>query len=478
VATPTINFGGLASGLDTNTLIQQLMAIERQPQVKLTQKQKIEEARQKALRDVDAKLEALLSAAKALRDVGTWLEKQTVTSSNEALVGVTTNGTPPIGGHTIYVQQLARAHQVRSDTFAAAPGIQDKLTIQLGGEDPITIDVAATDTLQQIADKINSASGTGVYASVVSDRLVLSGRKTGADYAITVTDGDPGNGVDLAAALGFTTTVAPQDAEFWVNTPAASRDASNMLTSSSNVITDALPGLTLTLKGITSEDVAIGVTSAVDNADIVAKVEDFVTKYNEAVDLITEKLRERKVANATTDADRAKGVLAGDVGLTILLSRLRGAIADTVSGQPSGFESLAELGITTGETTGSSDLNQDAVRGKLVFDTTVFEEKLAASFANVQNLLRANGGTYDTNGVGYRFQELIEPFTKSDGTIAATIESSARTVESLKDRYAALEVRLAAREAALRRQFTAMEQALQNAQQQGAWLTGQLARLL
>jgi flagellar hook-associated protein 2 len=476
MAAPTINFGGLASGLDTNSMIQQLMALERRPQVKITQQQKLEEARQKALRDIDSKLEAMLTAAKALRDVGTWQEKQTITSSNEALVGVASNGTPPIGGHTVYVQQLARAHQVQSGAITGALGVTDTLEIQLGADPMISVDVVATDTLQTIADKINGSTGTGVYASVVSDKLVLSGRQTGVDYGITVSDAAGGG--NLTATLGFTETVAAQDAEYWVNVDAASRNAGNMTTGSSNVVTDAIPGLTLTLKGATTTEVSLGVTSAVDNSDIVKKVEDFVAKYNEALDFVTAKLRERKVVGATTDADRAKGVLAGDSGLTMLLSKLRGAISDEVSGQASGFSFLSDLGVTTGASTGSSDLSQDSVKGKLVLDKTKLEEKLAASFTNVKSLLATNGATYAEDSVAYRFQDLIEPFTPTTGSLAARIESSADRVESLKDRFALLDVRLNAREAALRRQFTAMEQALQSAQQQGNWLSGQLSTLM
>lgn len=474
MAAPTINFGGLASGLDTNTMIQQLMALERRPQVKITQQQKLEEARQKALREVDSKLETMLTAAKALRDIGTWLEKQTITSSNESLVGVASNGTPPIGGHTVFVQQLARAHQLQSGTFTSAPGVADTLSIKVGTDAAISVDVTATDTIQQIADKINATTGTGVYASVVSDKLVLSGRKSGDANDIVVTDGGGG----LAATLAFATTVAAQDAEYWVNVDAASRNAGNMSTSATNVVTDALPGLSLSLKGTTTEDVTVGVTSSVDNADIVKKVEDFVAKYNEALDFVTAKLRERKVVGATSDAERAKGVLAGDSGLTILLSKLRAAVSDEVGGQPSGFSYLSELGITTGASTGSSDLNQDSVKGKLVLDKTTLEEKLASSFASVKSLFATDGASYGTDGIGYRFQDLIEPFTKTDGSLAARIESSEDLVESLKDRYSLLDVRLTAREAALRQQFTAMEQALQNAQQQGNWLSGQLSTLM
>ena len=79
-AAPLFNIGGIASGLDTNTIIGQLLAIERQPEVRALQQQHVEEARQNALRDVNTRLTNLQTAIAGLRDVSTWGDVQSVTS--------------------------------------------------------------------------------------------------------------------------------------------------------------------------------------------------------------------------------------------------------------------------------------------------------------------------------------------------------------------------------------------------------------
>ncbi len=71
-ASPLQNVSGLASGLDTNTLISQLLSIEARPQVRIQQRQAVETACQTALRDVQTRLTNLQTAVTGLRDVATW----------------------------------------------------------------------------------------------------------------------------------------------------------------------------------------------------------------------------------------------------------------------------------------------------------------------------------------------------------------------------------------------------------------------
>ena len=111
-ATPNFNVGGLASGLDTNTIVSQLMSIERQPQVRLAQRQTVEAARQQALRDVNTRVLNLQTAIAGLRDVGTWGDQQSVDSSDPTHVTATRTGGAAAGGYQIGITQLARAHPV------------------------------------------------------------------------------------------------------------------------------------------------------------------------------------------------------------------------------------------------------------------------------------------------------------------------------------------------------------------------------
>jgi len=91
-ASPLFNISGIASGIDTNSLVSQLMQIERQPQVRLQNQQTVEQARQQALRDVNTRLSNLQDAIAGLRDPGTWADQQTVDSSDPTHVTATRTG--------------------------------------------------------------------------------------------------------------------------------------------------------------------------------------------------------------------------------------------------------------------------------------------------------------------------------------------------------------------------------------------------
>jgi flagellar hook-associated protein 2 len=104
-SSPTFNVGGLASGLDTST-------IERQPQVRVHQEQKIEEARQQALRDVNTPLLNLQTAITGLRDVANWGDTQSIDSSDTSRVSAVRTGGAAAGGYEVAVSKLARAAQI------------------------------------------------------------------------------------------------------------------------------------------------------------------------------------------------------------------------------------------------------------------------------------------------------------------------------------------------------------------------------
>src|SRR3954468_20969670 len=107
----SLNLSGLASGVDTNSIVDQLMAIERQPRTRLQWRQSAIEARQNALKDVDTRLTNLLNAAKALRDVVTWTDSQTVSSSDPTKVTARRLSSAPAGPATVDVTQLATTEQ-------------------------------------------------------------------------------------------------------------------------------------------------------------------------------------------------------------------------------------------------------------------------------------------------------------------------------------------------------------------------------
>src|SRR3712207_6501856 len=105
---------GLASGVATDSVVDQLMALERQQLTKYTYRQRAVTAEQTALRDIKAKLSALTTATSALRGSALWSDVQTVASSDPAKVAVVTpEGMVPPASLTMQVTALASGAQTR-----------------------------------------------------------------------------------------------------------------------------------------------------------------------------------------------------------------------------------------------------------------------------------------------------------------------------------------------------------------------------
>ena len=465
VSVASQSISGLASGLDTASIISAMMAIEQRPQAAIQQKIVVEQARQTALQDVLTQLNTLKTSYQAVTDPGAWVDGQSVSSTDDAHVsGVRTAGVAA-GAYAIDVTQLARANQYTASgaTTAAA---DDVLHLTVGGK-TTDVAIAAGDTLDTIAGKIQGVSNSPVYASVVGGQLVISDRATGTAAAISsiTTDGTSG--------LAFGETRSAQDAAFTVDGVSH--------TSGSNVVTDAIAGMTLTLKGQTSSTATITVgTPTVDSTALAAKMTAFVTQYNTTIGSILDKLNEQVVASPQNDADRAKGVLNGDPALEGLLSTIRNAFSDLVTGRPPGLQSMAQVGLSTGATTGAGALNNDSIDGKLVFDAGAFSTALSSDLQGVKALFTNATGSYASEGLAQRLSGILNPWTagsSSNGLLSTRIDGETTTITGLQADSAAWTPRLALKENTLKMQFAAMETALSQAQSQSSWLDGQIAQL-
>src|SRR5919202_5825478 len=125
---PTINFGGLASGLDTNTIVDQLMAIERQPQTRLKLRQQQIDTRKQTLSDIQSRLKNLRLAAQDLKSPTLWLDTQTVDVNDTTKIAAVRTGSAPTGGYAVTVTQLASSTQ-RWVNFPTSPlAANDDLT--------------------------------------------------------------------------------------------------------------------------------------------------------------------------------------------------------------------------------------------------------------------------------------------------------------------------------------------------------------
>ena len=206
-STPAVTFSGLGSGIDTASIVSQLMLLERAPIDRInTQKTELK-AKQGVVQEVNGLLTKLRDAAAAMYKVGA-LQDKTATSGDATVATASVDSSAASGSYNVVVTALAKAHTMATGANPPLVGGQS-LDITTGGT-TASVAIEAGDTLQSFADRINGTDDVGVSASVINDKLVLISRESGSTGAITL-------GGTAAAGLGLATTQPGQDAAATVN---------------------------------------------------------------------------------------------------------------------------------------------------------------------------------------------------------------------------------------------------------------------
>ena len=407
-----IKLTGLASGLDTASIITELMSIERQPRTRVARRQVAVQGRQDVLRQIDSKLTNVKLAASDLRSVGLWLPAQTITSGNEGVLTARQHGGAAPGGYAVTVSTLASADARTYDWTDAGGDLTLDYKID-GAAQTRTVDLAGK-TLDDAVAAINNDDSLPVWAVNVGGRLSLSGRQTG-DHATCGFDAS-------GAAVG--TLRSSRDGTDATYTIAG--DASRYI-SHINVATNGLPGVELTLKATGTATVNVS-TPAADRTQVAAKLRAFASAYNDAVEFVRGKLTEKKVANPKTDTDAKQGALFGDTALSALLTTLRQTIADA---------GLSDLGVKVAPTGAAN--SPDALAGKLTFNQKTYDAAWDKSPLDIQGKLGANAST----GVSQTLEAMLDHATRAgDGLLDQRVAGAERELTSIKDNLARLDDRL------------------------------------
>jgi flagellar hook-associated protein 2 len=456
MAGSSLALSGLASGVDTSSIVEQLIALDRQGTTRIQNRQYAVTGMQSALKDVASRLSTLKTAAMALGSEANWKPSQSV-SSSDTRVAVTQTGGAGIGGHSVQVNRLASSMQ---RGYSLPGGTAGTLTITANADatNTMQIPVAADATLQQIADAINAKATGPVVAAVVTNgsdqRLVLSSRKTGSASDFTVSGGMLSE--DAAYA---TPDVSKLDAEYTL-------DGGTVKNSTTNVLENIIPGLRLTLKGVTSAPAAITVTEPTLDRDAVkAKIKTFVDAYNAVIDTTRTEMTEKPVTNPTDQYSAGQGQLYGDSGLSSMLNVLRRQMSNIVT--DAGINDLSDLGIGQPASAGGV-VSDDAKAGKLSINNAKLDAALDTNWVAVKDFF---------GGFSKSVSDYVNTQTGGSGLIDQRLKSSDRNLATLKDQLTQANERIDAKETRLKAQFAAMETALQNAQTQQAWLTGQINSL-
>jgi flagellar hook-associated protein 2 len=436
----TINFSGLATGLDTAALVDQLVALERVPANKLAGRKSDAGRRQSIVSDLITKLTALKTARTSL-DTPSEVRAVTASSSDPKVV-VTGSGSAQPGQLAIRVGTLARTQTSVSTPFASATdaiGGAGTLGIKLGAADEVPIAFTSTDTLTTIAQRINEEMD-GVRADVIDNgsgtfQLSVSSEETGTANAITFTEA----GQPLGFLAEGSTKVAASNATFTMN--------GISMTRATNTITDAVAGLTLSLTGthaIADSDAVVSV--ARDPAAVEAKVKSLVDAFNAVSGHVSSQLSYNGV-------QKGGDTLFGDSTLRSLQRGLSGIVNQSYP-HGEGTTSLAQLGIRL-DRTGTLSIDSARFAAAMTEDPTALESVLTG-----------------TESFGAALDKMVTSYTQAgDGFLSAKKASLTKEMSRYDDEIERIETRASRLGDQLTAQFTKLEALISSMQSQSAALT-------
>lgn len=447
---------GLGNNIDVNGLIKASVDVVKLPITRangLNDQAKLAEAKISTFGKLQSLVSSFQMATSRLASVTGWNAVKT-TSSDEKTVTATAIGGTVETNFSVQVQQLARAQVSTSDALAADQGVgAGTLQLQVGqwsggaftadSSTPVDIAIAASDTLADIAGKINGAN-TGVTATLLSDasgqRLMLRSRTTGeeAGFKVNVTDadGDDADGAGLSRLINGLSTdpgaSAGANAQALIN-------GEFLVTSATNTFENTIAGVTFQAQAVSTTPVEIAVSK--DNSVVQKNIEDFVVAYN----ALNQQLNELTKYDAKT---KQSGLLQGDTSTVTLQNSLR-SVLQSISSGTGALRSLSDIGL--GILQG----------GDLSIDST----KLTAAMKNPDALkamfIGADGNATTQDGVAEKIKAATSSmldvdgfFNMKDKQLKNALQRNAQEVERINARADSTEALLKARYTALDTQMS------------------------
>lgn len=493
---PVINFSGLASGIDTNALIDATSQATRQRRVVPLQKQVTELTETNdVLKDLKNKLSILQTKLKAFSALnGGGVSKQ-VTSSNESVVTGTASNAAANNTYSISVTQLARQSTVSfnttyaSSSLALIPTINNMtsdiartLTVTFGTlSNQVSKDFILTNTTT-VAEFVTSFNEQ--FTGTASASLINIGTSSSPSYKILITSDNQGVergqvtfSLDALpdAALGMWT--AAREESQALNSQFTVSGISGTIERASNTVNDLITGVTFSLQGTGSSTVQI----STDTATTKSKVKEFIEAYNEVVKLINENDQIQQSQSESGEITSTFLPLASTSIDNSLLLQLRTVLASVKSHSLTDSQAdalglkvriLSDLGITTtgrnsdGATDGTLVLAEDASAGTYNLESALLNESSSVSQL-LQNLSEELSGT----------GKLIDQYIGFNRIIDSSVNSNSSRITRLNDEISDIEKFILDQEAQMRQRFASLESMIARLQNQQAGLSSALAGL-
>ena len=364
-----INIDGLITGIDTGTIIDGLLKIQKQQVDRFAARKAVVQEKQGAFNALETRLLGLqLDVSKLSRSQNNPFTKQKVVVNDDTAVAATASESAASGVYNFRVDSVAAAHQVASQGFSDVDSeiTQGTFQFRVGSGDVTTVTINENNnTLEGITDAINGA-GANVTATIVKDsaggsapyRLILTSSRTGAENNISITNGlaaDSGSAVRPEIDFG-TPVQAATDATITFGSGAGAIST----TSSTNRFSSVIRGVTFDLLQATvGDELSITIERDVDSA--VSDVQTFVQSFNDVIQYVDDQSR-------YVPSTGESGPLQGNRSVQSIQQKLRSAVLDVVTGVDTSLNRLSTIGVSVTDA-GRLSLNtsrlKDVLSGKV-----------------------------------------------------------------------------------------------------------------
>ena len=490
--------GGLASGMDTESIVKDMMKIQKMPLDKLMQQKTFTEWQQEAFRDTNLSMSNLRTSASNLR-LQSSFNSYSATSPNPTSFTVATTANAMSGSYQVQVTSVASAAKLNSaNAIEKSPNVVAKSTDQIGVAGKITVDgsgtdivvnIASTDTYADVAKKLQDATAATIPAlrasfDATTSRFFIATKEMGAEQAFSLkfTNADGTENIALARQIINDKITDPPVATATATGAADGSikfDGIDIVGLKTNQIT--VNGLTVNLLQASDTVTTINVQSNPEKP--LAMIKDFVDKYNETLETIQKQLVEKRYPDFQPLSDEQKkdmteneielwedkarsGLLRNDPVLKSTMQDLRRAFMDKVSSVADGnINLLSQIGINTGAYTEG---------GKLFID----EKKLSEALTNKPDEVMALFTNRDAagDGIGARVYDTLNAVVKNlsekAGSTSSSVDNStlSKKIKEMNEEISRWQDRLTRVEDRYWKQFTAMEKALSQMNSQSAWM--------
>ena len=460
-----LSFSGLASGIDSQAIIDSSVASARLARVNPNQKKVGElEETNTALETLGTKMDTLRTTLQSFTSLSGGGVSKMGASSKESVVSATATNAATNGSYDVTVSSLAKNHTysfsqtysssttpLQSTLTGAESAANRTVTFTVGtGSNQETVSVVVTDgayTISQFVSDFNNAS------SKAEASLVNTGTESSPAYKIVISSVYEGTekGTISRTSLGASLTNLTTYSESAAANSSITISGIGTISRATNSISDVIPGVTLSLASAGTATVKV----TEDQAATTARIQDFVSAFNDIVKYVTENNQITR-DETSTEVKNVFAPLASTRTDDNALTALRSNISSTTASGGSIVRVFSDLGITT---------ERD---GTIKFDTSKLQSALSSEPSSVSDILESFADTVALTG------GTVDKYTRYSGLFDISINNNKTLVSDLNRRITDAEKQIQRMADSLKERYARLEGLMSKLQQQQSSLSGAL----